>query len=93
MRKGNFLARLGEERHAKLAQAAGERGTSVNQLVCDAVDLMLEGGGMSSSEARKAVLAELADVLPRLAQGFVLVPSAEAGSNTWADLMNGGEPS
>lgn len=93
MGAGRFLARLGPERHEKLAKAAGARGVSVNQLVCEAVDQLLEGGGVSSSEARKAALAELASVLPLLQRGFVLVPTAEADSNTWTGLMNGSEPS
>lgn len=93
MGTGRLLARLGEERYNELAKLAGARGVSMNQLVCDAVDLMLEGGGMPSSEAREAVLKELAHVLPLLQRGFVLVPGAEAGSNTWANLMDGGEPS
>lgn len=93
MGTGRFLARLGEERCEELAKLAGARGVSMNQLLCEAVDLMLEGGGMTSSEARASVLKELAHVLPLMQKGFVLVPGAEAGSNTWANLMDGGEPS
>jgi len=93
---GNFLARLGEKRRERLAKLAAERGVSVNQLLCEAADLLLEGGGMPSSEARKAVLDELAGVLPRLRQGYVLMPSAEvpdaAGPGSWSRLMNGDEP-
>lgn len=82
---------MGEERCEELAKLAGARGVSMNQLLCEAVDLLLEGGGMTSSEARETVLEELARVLPLLRRGFVLVPGAEAGSNTWANLMDGGE--
>lgn len=91
--KGNFLARLGEERHERAAKLAAERAISVNQLICEAVDLLLEGGEVPSSGARKAVLAEIADIASRLRAGFTLVPSAEApGSGSWSEFMDGEAP-
>ena len=89
--KGNFPARLGEERHERLAKLAAERAVSMNQLLCEAVDLLLEGGGMPSSEARQAVLDEIAGLLPRLRQGFILVPGTEAPAiaepGSWSSVL------
>jgi hypothetical protein len=90
MGRGDYLARLGEERREKLAAKAAQLGCSMNALLCEGVDIMLEGEGMSRSEARKLVLAELSEALPKLARGFVLVPGAEVPGSSWDGLMDEG---
>ena len=89
MGRGDYPARLGEERHERLAKLAAERGCSMNQLLCEAVDLVLSGEGISSSGAVRQALAQLAAVARQLGQGFVLVPASEAGDQTWSDIVNG----
>jgi HicB family len=90
MGRGDFLARLGEERREKLAAKAAKLGVSMNQLLCEGVDIMLEGEGMSRSEARKEVLAEISAVVAKLGQGHVLVPAAEGLPASWDGMMDEG---
>jgi len=90
MGRGDFLARLGEERREELAAKAAKLGVSMNQLLCEGVDIMLEGEGMSRSEARKEVLAEISDVVAKLGGGYVLVPAAEGLPSSWDGMMDEG---
>jgi len=88
MGRVSYLLRMEPEAHAAVAKAAGAAGLSMNEWLCQAVDTALAGEGNPSSAAmRKQVLAEVGDTAARLAQGFVLVPGAEAGPDSWSDLM------
>jgi len=87
MGSGDHLTRMGPERHAAASKAAAAAGLSLNAFVCRAVDAALEGGGMSSSEARDKALAEVADIAVRLREGYVLVHPDEDAKSHWDQLM------
>jgi hypothetical protein len=69
--------------------AASKAGISVNAWLCEAVAAKLGGEGLPSSVARSDALRALAKAAEALADGFVLVPGAEAPGSAWDSLMGG----
>ncbi len=81
----------------QVRKGAEAEGISVSDFIREGIALRLQQAGIPQSGSRADLLAEIADLALKLRAGYVLVPSAEAlppgPSNTWASLLNGGEPS
>lgn len=87
------LLHLDDELYAALKKAAAERGSNVSALLREGAELVLAqmyGGELRRSADVKAVMAQLQDVLAKLADGHVLVPRAVVPAGSWDDLLNGG---
>lgn len=80
------LLRLEGETHDAVRKAAAAAGLSLNEWVCQAVESQLAGSAPRSA-LRRQVLDEVADVVARLANGFILVPREEVSADQWTQIM------
>lgn len=96
MGKGDFLLRLDPDELERVRKAAHAEDRTVSGFIREGIALRLEQAGISRSETRESLLAEIADTALKLRKGYVLVPSAEAlppaRPDSWSGLMEREEP-